>query len=128
MSTIKAKCHSNRTSIQLEEGKRYRFKASGHWKDAWEQCPATGYTSMMLWPFEMLRREPRAKWFSAIGRIDDKPNTQFDIGDLIETDGIYTATETGTLYCFANDVWFMYWNNTGEIELDAQRVEDTEDQ
>jgi len=28
---------------------------------------------------------------------------------------------TGLLYCFANDVSFMYWNNEGEIQLTVSR-------
>jgi hypothetical protein len=46
----------------------------------------------------------------------------FDIGHLIETDSVYTASATGVLYCFANDVWFMYWNNKGFIDLQVEAL------
>jgi hypothetical protein len=66
-----------------------------------------------------MRRFPEAKWFSLIGSIEKKKNTFFDIGRLIEENGIFTATTSGNLECFANDVWFMYWNNKGAIELEV---------
>lgn len=41
---------------------------------------------------------------------------------LIETDSVYTASATGVLYCFANDVWFMYWNNKGFIDMQVEAL------
>ena len=31
--------------------------------------------------------------------------------------GNLTATSEGALYCFANDMYHMYWNNFGAVSL-----------
>ena len=122
MATIKAGCRHNRTCFRLQSGKTYRFSASGTWRDWGHETSATGYTDDKLRRWEKWRRAPDAKWFSVIGRIDRRKQSQFDLGRLIETGAPYTATATGVLYCFANDVWFMYWNNKGAIELQMEEV------
>lgn len=123
MATIEAKRRLNRTPFRLEKGKRYRFSASGTWKDWTRECSATGYTAEKLRRWEGWRRERNGKWFSVIGCIGKMRGTQFDIGHLIETNSVYTASATGVLYCFANDVWFMYWNNEGSIDLQFEPLE-----
>ena len=123
MSKIEAKKRWNRTPFHVEDGKRYRFTSVGNWQDASHDCSATGYTADSLRRWEWLKRERNAKWFSVIGRIDKRRSTQFDIGRLIDTDEVYIATATGILFCFANDVWFMYWNNKGAIDIELHPVE-----
>lgn len=122
MASIHAHLKFNQTPFQLEKGGRYRFTATHEWTDLRETCTATGYTSATLRLWEGLRRERNAKWFSVIGCIDKRRDTQFDIGHLIETNSEYTASATGVLYCFANDVWFMYWNNKGFIDLQVEAL------
>jgi hypothetical protein len=122
MSTIYARYWWNQTPFRVEAGQSYRFVAQGSWIDASHECCAIGYNDERLRCWEWLKREPSGKWFSVIGQIDKKRNTQFDIGCLIETNSVYTATATGTLFCFANDAWFMYWNNKGLLDLDMQPV------
>jgi hypothetical protein len=34
----------------------------------------------------------------------------------------YTATEEGKLYCFANDLWRFYFNNSGLVKLAVKRL------
>ncbi len=116
-SEIRARRHLNETPFRLEIGRKYRFDASGRWTDLIRRASATGYSACYLRWFERWRRMPEAKWFSVIGQIDDLENTQFDIGKLIENRGSYEATATGVLHCFANDISFMYWNNSGAINL-----------
>ena len=67
--------------------------------------------------FERWSKKPFAKWFSVIGQLDKREDTMFDIGKLIEDGAVYQATDSGVLHCFANDLWFMYWSNTGHIHL-----------
>ncbi len=122
MATIKARRWWNKTPFYLETGKTYRFSASGTWIDWTHKASATGFYADKLESCEKWRREPDAKWFSAIGRINKKKNTQFDIGKLLEGDTPYTATASGVLYCFANDVRFMYWNNKGAIDLQVEEL------
>ena len=123
MAKINARNRLTRTPFQIEQGKKYRFVSQGTWFDSKQECAATGYRSAKLRYFEWMRRMPAANWFSLIGRIDNKKGTQFDIGSLIEKDEVFSAITTGTLYCFANDVWFMYWNNKGFVDLEMQSVE-----
>ena len=123
MSRIPARNWWTKTSLELTKGKHYRFTATGSWKDAKYTCSATGYSEAKLDRWSWLKRDPNALWFSLIGQIDQKRWTQFDIGHLLENNLTYTAVESGTLYCFANDVWFMYFNNSGSVELSVTEVE-----
>lgn len=122
MAEIKSCELWNRTPFLLRAGTSYRFSATGTWKDWSIECDATGYESFKLRPFERLRRMRHARWFSLIGVVDKAKETCFDIGLLIESGGTYTAAVDGTLFCFANDVSFMYWNNSGVIDLEVIEV------
>jgi hypothetical protein len=123
MALIKANRWSNTTNIRLEEGESYRFYSSGMWTDGGTPpCTAAGYSSPKLERWERLRREPQAKWFSIIGRVENRKETQFDIGNLLERRASYKAVTSGVLYCFANDVWFMYWNNSGAVDLQIEKL------
>ena len=122
MAAIRANFRLVKTPFAIENGKTYRFSASGKWTDLFHKSSATGYSAAYLKWFERWRRVPDAKWFSVIGQIDDLQDTQFDIGKLIEDDSPYEATATGVLHCFANDLWIMYWNNRGAIDLGVEEL------
>jgi len=112
----------NATEIKLEVNKTYKFSSTGNWKDWFVCCGAEGYSKTYLKPFEAYRRMPQAQWFSLIGSYGKDPSNFFDLGYLIaKQGGHYTATHTGELFCFANDVPCMYWNNQGYIELDVRQ-------
>ena len=117
MAKVQARKKWNKTDYQISEGKTYRFSATGQWTDWYIDIDAKGYERLWLKPFRSLRRFPDGKWFSLIGAIDRDKSTQFDIGSLIEQQATYTATASGTLYCYANDVSFAYVNNKGAINL-----------
>jgi hypothetical protein len=110
----------NDTGIRLVAGREYRFSATGQWIDWYIPCDAEGFASPnpLFWPFEPLRRMPREQWFSLIGAIDRKPETQFRIGKQLTV----IAPATGMLTCFANDVGFAYWNNIGSLELTVTKT------
>jgi hypothetical protein len=113
----------NKTSLALRKGATYRFSSSMEWTD-WTRHPtATGYSDWKIGWLFWLRRMPRARWFSLIGAIDKRRDLRLDIGRLIENGEPYTAPASGTLYCYANDVWFMYWNNRGYVTLEMREVE-----
>jgi hypothetical protein len=105
------------TSIRLEKGKTYEFVASGVWNDASIVTDANGYDSVNFFQraTERLRRVPQAKWFTLIGALDRRRDTQFVIGSGTR----YTATVDGQLTCFANDLRGFYFNNKGSITLTA---------
>ena len=116
-ATLQANCKNNPTGIQLVKGKKYSFSAEGTWYDAKIPSSATGYERKKLALFKPLRRAPKSKWFSVIGNVDKNRATFFDIGQLIENRGTYTAVSSGELFCFANDIIFMYGNNSGSVDL-----------
>lgn len=121
---ILAKRRWNPTSFCLEAGKAYRFRARGRWFDREIEHGPTGGASknLLLKLCEGMRRRSNAKWFSVIGCLDRDYKTHFDIGRLIETNSTYLPTTTGTLYCYANDVFLAYRNNSGEILLECEEV------
>lgn len=118
---IDARLCWNVTDLMLEAGHSYDFSATGTWRDANIVCDAGGYPpptlsalqAVILKPFESLRRVPAWPWFSLVGAIDQDMRTAF----LIGRGGRVTAPKTGMLTCFANDVPFMYWNNSGIVTL-----------
>ena len=117
--TILASEKWNDTGIRLVAGEEYHFKANGEWKDSTILCDADGYASpnFFLRASEWLRRAPKERWFALIGTIEQDENTAFRIG----IEATMSPKSTGLLYCFANDVSFMYWNNEGEIRLTVSR-------
>ncbi|MEJ2199627.1 MAG: hypothetical protein P8X63_01225 [Desulfuromonadaceae bacterium] len=123
MAEIKATCRWNQTPYQVIKGHYYSFHAHGHWRDWTVSCDARGYASSRLRCFEKWRRMRQAQWFSLIGAIDRDPSTYVDIGGLIAEDKIWQAPCSGTLYGFANDAGFMYWNNRGSIDLQLSEVD-----
>jgi hypothetical protein len=110
----------NDTGIRLISGQEYHFTAVGRWIDFYISCDADGFRSPnpLFFPWEPLRRMPHEQWFTLIGAIDRKPETQFRIG----RERTMIAPATGTLSCFANDVGLAYWNNFGSLELTVRRT------
>ncbi len=37
----------------------------------------------------------------------------------------FRARRDGKLSCFANDVWFMYFNNKGSVEITVEELADS---
>lgn len=108
------------TGIDVEAGEAYRFRAEGKWKDLFTECGADGYTSgspWMVWA-EKKRRMPEARWFELIGTIGKEEASYFRIGAGCE----YKADRTGRLYCFANDLTSMYWNNCGRVWINIEKL------
>lgn len=127
-ATIAARTPWNVTDILLEAGKTYDFLAEGQWLDASIECTADGYPppnlnpwqKVLLRAFAPLRRVRSAKWFVLIGTIDQDMDTAFLIGRTSR----HTMEKTGTLTCFANDVGFMYCNNSGAVTLSVTAVDE----
>lgn len=105
----------NDTAIVLVANRRYLFSAEGSWDDASMRCDADGWTPDWGEPWIRLlrfKREPMQPLFKLIGAID-KNKPYIPLG----TSGTFAAPASGRLYCFANDVPFFYWNNSGKIRL-----------
>ena len=108
----------NRTSIHLEVGANYHFKATGKWTDLIIETDADGFQRRYLQPFEAFRRVPTQNWFALIGTVDRMMTTAFLIGKEVTL----TPPKSGELVCFANDVSSMYWNNWGRLRLTVTRL------
>jgi hypothetical protein len=108
------------TGIRLEAGRTYELTASGEWKDASIPTGPDGYESANLLQRETegLRRMPAAQWFALVGALDRRKETEFLIGSRVR----YTATESGELTCFANDLIGFYRNNHGSVTLSVTEV------
>jgi hypothetical protein len=117
---IAAENQWNDTYIMMREGETYHFESSGSWKDWSIICDADGYISksILLRLTEWLRRLPKSNWLTLIGSTSHSKNNFFEIGHK----ATITIEQEGLFSCFANDVIFMYGNNSGEIELTIKRL------
>jgi hypothetical protein len=118
-ATIQARKKWNDTGIQLISGHEYEFKAAGKWIDLIYPSDADGYVSpnWLLRISERWRRVPKENWFALIGALDFDRTSAFKIGTVCTRQ----MQRSGRLTCFANDIFFMYWNNHGAIELTVMR-------
>jgi hypothetical protein len=110
----------NHTSIAVQTGEVYELAAAADsvWNDASTRVSAAGYESARLALFRFLRRRRDAPWFELIGGVDESENRTFRIG----VGTTVTLQDTGELVLYANDVRFMYWNNSGTIDVTVRRV------
>lgn len=110
----------NDSGIDLAVGATYSFTATGQWKDASIEWGPDGYESTpLLKLFERLRRVPDARYFKLIGTIGRSLDSVIVIGSSLPD---FAPTRPGRLYCFANDVRIMYWNNSGDVQLKITRT------
>ena len=118
---VKASKRWNKTGIKLEQGHKYLFWADSkaRWLDWHTECGPEGYNSFKLQYWECLRRIRHARWFNLIGTLDRCARHPM----IFKHGAKHVAHKRGELFFFANDVWFMYWNNHGEIEVDVYEVD-----
>ena len=116
-----ARPHWNNTSVDLVKGHRYYFELPGNpvWYDWFVRSGPEGYNSPFLFIFTPLRRYISAPWFCLIGSLDKRRRDRFVIGNGARE---YSATASGRLFCYANDVLWMYWNNHGEIQVNVYEL------
>jgi hypothetical protein len=110
----------NNPGLELVAGASYDFTATGTWKDASIECDAGGYlTPARLRWSEWMRRIPSEPFFKLIGTVGRSKDAYFVIGTGVMR---FVPPISGPLFCFANDVRFMYCNNHGEIVLQVTRT------
>lgn len=117
---IQARPKWNNTQFRVVQGRRYKLFSTGTWYDASIACGPEGYKSFSLffrWA-ERFRRAPRADWFCLIGAFDRDKSTLFAIG----RGTTIQATRNAMLTCFANDLPFMYRNNSGSVQLEIEEL------
>ncbi len=110
----------NDCRVYLQHSGTYDFTTDdSKWRDASISCDANGYPSTtFLRLFEKLRRIPNENYFKLIGAVDRSTSKPIVIGKSLTN---FSPRESGQLFCFANDVAFMYWNNHGSIFLTITR-------
>jgi hypothetical protein len=115
---IPASAYWTETGIWLQAGVPYCLVAQGQWCDAGLSSDAGGNPKPVLLQrlFAPLLRVPNERYFTLIGAFDRNSATTFPI----RTGTTILAPRSGMLTCFANDVSWAYWNNSGEVELTVQ--------
>ena len=117
---IDSRVHWNVTGIVLGSNQTYRFEtpSDAWWSDSSIRCGPEGYRKALFRPLEGFRRVPQAAWFELVGAVGEDEPALFRIGRGCD----YPVTRSGHLRLFANDLWFMYWNNHGAISVNLTRV------
>ncbi len=131
--TVDAANRYNWSGVRMIQNQTYRFDVKADKDDPWVDgginCDANGWESERL-PFfketvvsmfEKRRRHPEANWFELIGTVGLNEHHQFRIG----TGGAErdcTATATGGLYTYANDLFSKYKNNKGKMQVSITRI------
>lgn len=116
---IVARRHWNDTGVDMVAGGIYHIVNTGSWWDLFIRTDADGYDSVLSQRlFETKRRVPQAKWFAAIGTIGKNDTTAFVIGRELR----WSASESGRLFSYANDLYNFYFNNFGRITMRIERI------
>lgn len=111
----------NDMTLQVRKGEVYDLSATGTWYDASIPSRPDGYPSPKLWMrlVERLRRRPKDPWFALTGAVGQQEKTTFTISNSLPG---WTASEDGTLNCYANDMRGFYFNNSGTVQITVLRV------
>lgn len=120
----------NRTGVYLEAGKPYRFEVdeSETWYDSSIECSASGWDragvtlglqEVAIATMEPFKRVANANWFQLCASIGCEDKETFGIGKGVT----YTASTSGELCPFANDLERFYGNNRGAIRCKVIRLE-----
>jgi hypothetical protein len=120
---LEVPAHAKRTSTGLlvAPGEQYDISATGTWCDTKRHCcSADGYKSSnaILRSSERWRRIPDAKWFALIAATREAEKRGVAVG----SSGLYEPDVNGVLVLFANDVSFMYFNNSGSVSVTVIRT------
>jgi uncharacterized protein (DUF2235 family) len=112
----------NETGVLLEKDKTYQLSSitiTEPLKDAsWESDSIEGKDWQGFWHklFAKAKRKKDANWFALIGTVDKQNPWTFKVNSK------FTAPESGILICYFNDVSNMYWNNSGKVILNIQKM------
>lgn len=121
------------SEIFVRRGERFVFSFEGCWKDDDIDCGGEGWTlaDVKKGPLELairvtqpLRRVEDAHWFELIGTLGRNRQHPFRIGNgqFASAASPYEAQRDDVLFLFANDLQWMYRNNSGAIDVTVKRV------
>lgn len=117
---IRSRRRWNRTGVEVQPGQEYLLTGYGRWRDLFDPSDPGGHDGS-TWIYRVAdsrRRAPHLPWFSLVGALDRDTSTFFAIG----LESTWSAPRAGEITCFANDVSFMYWNNSGSVSLSIERT------
>lgn len=112
--TVDPALHYSPTDLLVFAGEEYEFSAAGKWADASIQCDADGWIKEGFFTFlSRFNRLRPYRYFLLCGNLAKRESTNFAIGKQkeIQIRGDKNAGGPFDLFLFANDLWFMYWNN-----------------
>ncbi len=121
--TISANKTHDLTGVYLRNGQKFQFStASPAWQNNGRNTDCDGYEGG---PLDVLRRHNDLKMMALVGEIFEQNNTNNFTGTYfrIGCGRTWTATKTGYLVCFANDIIAAYNDNTGVVTLTIKRTE-----
>mmetsp|Transcript_12920 Transcript_12920/g.44858 ORF Transcript_12920/g.44858 Transcript_12920/m.44858 type:complete len:142 (-) Transcript_12920:387-812(-) len=115
IGSVSASQHWNPVGVEVTAGQAYVVEVVGNqtWTDGYVRTTAAGYESVLLAPFNGLKRVPDAPWFALVCCVGEKPETCKAVGAKARL----VTTAAGGITCFANDAPFMYWNNAGALNV-----------
>jgi hypothetical protein len=117
--TVDAARRWNASGVTVRRGEVYAIEVppGQKWHDASTEHGPEGDEVDRLKNWVWLRRRRDQPWFALIGAVGKRD--PFPVrGGIPE----WTAPADGELFFYANDVWFMYWNNGGSINVIVRRV------
>jgi len=119
MSKVDSRRWWNPSGVVVRRGEVYEIKVPPGqvWCDASIEHTPEGKEIDKLNGWKWLRRVKDQPWFALIGSVSKKHT--FPVLNGIDK---WTAPADGELFFYANDVWFMYWNNKGAIDVNVQRL------
>lgn len=116
MAKIDSRKKWNDTGINVVAGRKYKYRATGLWKDWYIECDANGFSQLLMDLGNWTKRVPSAKWFQLVCAVNQDTSKFIKLG----TAGTFNAPYSGRLWAFANDAAFAYGNNSGSVELSIQ--------
>lgn len=99
--------HFQETGLQVAAGEEYAFEAHGEWADASRRCGPEGWSAWWTRPFLRFSRMPDKDFFYLCGNVSQSDSVNFAIGQQT----VERMKIDGKLYLFANDIYWLYWNN-----------------
>lgn len=111
----------NNTGIKIKQGDVVTIipDSEQRWKDNAIPSDSTGWDIPFLELFSCMRDIPSQRLMTMCGSIGTH---KFGIGKKLS----FISADEGELILFANDVWFLRWNNTGFIDVEVNIVREGE--
>jgi hypothetical protein len=111
----------NSSGVLLEPNNVYDITVEGDqkWSDWYILTDGDGYSREALRPWEFLRRVPDQNWFKLIGTIGRVETAPIALGKTLWN---FSPSTPGELFCFANDIRWAYWNNSGALRVAITRI------